>query len=205
VIRWFQSSSEQNALRWGCLAIAVAAPALSFGLDVSTQGRSQFTRYGADVIFARDVIDHPSGRRAPTVYSSLGHAEYVWIDFRAASYFDGVQTAGVMFNRQTAIELNRRIELVNKFEMERLRKESRFMTDGAKGIIERLYRLKLDGPPPTRDDLVRLCQESDLDYVVIPQEFPGLYSASNGRIFVYECNKVRNTSSFSARVAPRLD
>jgi len=45
-------------------------------------------------------------------------------------------------------------------------------------------------PLPTQDDLVRLCQEPGLDYIAIRMNFP-LYSATNGRLFVYECYQVK--------------
>ncbi len=196
-----ETARQEQAFRYAGLCFALAIPSLYFGLDVSLQGRGIYTRFGADVAFVKDAIGERSQEspRVPTVYSSLGRAEYVWLDMHAASYFDVVQTAGVMFNRKTATELHRRINLVSKFELERLRKEALFITDDGKLLIERLYKEPFDGPPPTEEDLARLCADPGLDYVVIPQEFPGLYSAGNGRIFVYECNKVNKASSFSAR------
>ena len=67
--------------------------------------------------------------------------------------------------------------------------------------MENLFQIPFDSPPPTQDDLVRLCREPGLDFVAIPQEFPGLYSASNGRIFVYECYKLKGLA-LSARMTP---
>lgn len=192
-IRWFAADSEARRLGWACLSVALAIPSLHFAMDAGPQGRSQFTRYGADIAFARPVVDdwQANHGRVPGVYCSLGHVEYIWLDLRATSYFDSVQTAGVMFNRQTAVELGRRIELIRNFEMARLRTEQVFYTDDAKGILERLYGAKFAGPGPSEADLLRLCAEPELDFVIVPHEFPGLYSATNGRIFVYECYKVR--------------
>lgn len=195
----FRTASALKAMRWGCAVCALAIPSLVFGLDLSPQGRILATRHGADIAFAHEVIAKSSRdpRRVPTVYSSLGRAEMVWLDLHATSYFDPVQTAGVMFNRNTAFELRRRIDLVRKFEMERLRQEALFMTDDGKAVIERLYHTPFEGPPPNEADLLQLCAEPGLDYVVIPQEFPGLYAATNGRVFVYECSKVRATAALS--------
>ncbi|MBI2803356.1 MAG: hypothetical protein HYX68_00050 [Planctomycetes bacterium] len=202
--RWLALEARGTAVRWACFALAFILPTLHFGLDYSDLGRRHLTRYGDDVAFVRQAFEERGWNqtRVPTVYSSLGRAEYVWYDLHATSYFDAVQTAGVMFNRQTAVEITRRIGIVNTFEMARLRKEELFMTPDSKVVIERLYKAKFDGPAPTEGDLIRLCQEPGLDLVVIPHEFPGLYSATNGRIFVYECSKI-NGLAFSAHQTPR--
>ncbi|HZZ82432.1 MAG TPA: hypothetical protein VFE62_28290, partial [Gemmataceae bacterium] len=193
------SAASERSLRFASLVLALGIPTLYFALDANVQTRSLLTRHGADIAFARNVMAdrQHNGHKLPTVYSSLGRVEYVWLDLHAVSYFDVVQTAGVMFNRKTALELQRRIDVVAAFEMSRLRKEKLFMNDDAKAVIERMFKKSFDGPPPTEADLVRLCAEPGLDYVIIPQEFPGLYSASNGRIFVYECDKVIKTSPLS--------
>ena len=77
--------------------------------------------------------------------------------------------------------------------MHRQRHTGPFMDDVKKVGMENLFRIPFDSPDPSLDDLVKLCQEPGLDYVVAPHEFPGLYSASNGRVFVYECYKVKNS------------
>lgn len=198
VLRWFPTESTMRPLGWSCMVLALAMPTFNFAIDTVPEARGRLTRYGDDVAFAREVIGAHGQKRVPAVYSSLGRAEYVWIDLHATSYYDAVQTAGVMFRRDTAVELNRRVEFVRNFEMARLRKEAMFLTPNAKDLIEEKYQAKFDGPAPTEEDLVRLCQQPELDFVVIPQEFPGLYSATNGRIYVYECEKV-NRLRLSAR------
>lgn len=205
VVTSFANAGEQRALRWVCAAAWLGTPTFYFGLDMSVAGRTQYTRHGADITFVKTTLADRHGERLPTVYSSLGRPEYVWIDLRATSFYDGLQAAGVMFNRKTAVELQRRIDLVCKFEMDRIRKDSLLMTDDGKAFAERLYKTPFDGPPPTADDLVRLCAEPGLDYVVIPQEFPGLYSATNGRIYVYECSKVRNNAGLAMNARSARD
>jgi hypothetical protein len=201
-IRWVQSNGEAARLRWVCLIAAFALPTFFFAIEQTPAGRSEFTRYGDDIVFARRAIDQQRGNQSapPSIYCSLGHAEYVWLDLHGTSYFDIVQTAGVMFQRETALELKRRIHVVRNFEMARLRKETLFIAPECIPLIEKFHEAKFEDPEPTETDLVRLCQEPGLDYVVIPQEYPGLYLASNGRIFVYECEKVKNSTS-SARIA----
>ena len=115
----------------------------------------------------------------------------MWLDVKATSYFSILQTAGVMFNRRTAEEIERRARLVSKFEMAQQRQKEIFLSDDEKLGVENLFKIPFDSPEPTQENLAWLCREPGLDLIVIPQEFPGLYSAGNGRIFVYECQYVR--------------
>ncbi len=202
---YWQSSLNLSALRFAALAIAFVTPIGLFATEASSWYREHHTRLGGDFAFIRAFLDEhrAANARVPAIYAPLGRTDLVWIDARATGYFGIMQTAGVMYNRQTAAEIERRVLLVNKFEMHRERHTGPFLDDVKKVGMENLFQIPFDSPDPTRDDLIRLCQEPGLDYVVVPHEFPGLYSASNGRVFVYECYKVRNTSSFSARMAPR--
>jgi hypothetical protein len=201
-VRWLHDNASALRARCVCLAIGLAVPGFFFAIDESSAARSEFTRYGDDIAFVRQAIDKQGCHHAgpPSIYCSLGHAEYVWLDLHGTSYYDIVQTAGVMFQRQTAVELKRRIQLVRHFEMARLRKEQLFITPECVPLIEKFHEAKFDDPGPSEEDLIRLCQEPGLDFVVLPQEFPGLYSAGNGRIFVYACDKVRSIAG-----RPRLD
>jgi hypothetical protein len=184
------------ALRCAGLCIALIVPTLSFGFDASAPMRVSHTRYGADMAFVREFVH--SRHEHPTIYASLGRPDLLWIDVGANSYFDIIQTAGVMFNRKTAVEIQRRAELVAKFEMAHQR--SGIPIDDVRKVgLENLFKIPFQSAAPTQDDLVALCSEPGLDYVVIRQEFAGLYSASNGRVFVYECSKVKGLTS-SARV-----
>jgi hypothetical protein len=198
--------SNFGAMRWPAVAVGLGLPIVLFATEVSPTFERDHTRLGGDIAFVRDFVREreSSEARHVSVYSPYGRADLLWIDVRATSYFSIMQTAGVMFNRPTAEEIQRRCVLVSKFEMARQREEMLFFEDGKKAAMENLFKVAFDCPAPSRGDLVRLCNEPGLDYVVIPQEFPDLYSATNGRIFVYECYKVRTAdSSFSARVAPR--
>jgi hypothetical protein len=206
-IRYWQPAPNFTVVRWAGAAIAVVAPIGLFAADMCPSLRRDHTRCGADVALVHDFIHkvEEDPARRPAIYWCRGRIDLVWTDVQATSYFSILQTAGVMFNRQTAEEIKRRIPLVAKFEMSRHRDEAIFLTDAAKGGMANLFKIPFEGPEPTEADLIRLCQEPGLDYVVITQEFPGLYSATNGRIFVYECYKVRSELSrlrLSARVAP---
>lgn len=202
----FWKTPNFPAVRWAGAAIALLAPIALFAAEADPGIRRDHTRHGSDAEFVRDFIHRHDGTAArhPAIYWQPTRIDLVWTDVKATSYFSILQTAGVMFNRQTAHEIDRRIARVARFEMARQRELKILLDDDKIAGLENLLKVPFDCPPPTRDDLIRLCQEPGLDYVVIEEEFPGLYSASNGRLYVYECYKVK-TSSLSARAqAPAL-
>jgi hypothetical protein len=206
---WLRSPASFSALRWSAAAIALATPLALFATETSPAFQRDHTRHGRDMAFVRAFIqERDAGQsRHPSVYCPLNRADLLWIDAKATSYFSILQTAGVMFNRQTAQEIDRRIALVNTFEMAQQRRDEVFPDEAKRLGMANLFKLDFNCPEPTQDDLVRLCQEPGLDYVVIPQEFPGLYSASNGRLFVYECYKIgrlrRSTDGEHVVVTPK--
>ena len=65
------------------------------------------------------------------------------------------------------------------------------MNDEFRRKIERLFERKLDSPEATLDDLAQLCQERDLDFVVLRRRFGDLYAATNGSIYIYDCRQVQ--------------
>jgi hypothetical protein len=182
-------------VRWSATAAAVLTPLAIFATEAVTPMRENHTKFGPDIAFVQDFIRQQGRPSPPSVYCSLGRPDLLWIDVHATSYFDILQTAGVMFNRATANEIDRRAVVVNKFEMARQRREEVFLDDARKVGMENLFKLSFNSPDPARADLINLCQEPGLDYVVVPHEFPGLYSATNGRVYLYECYKVKNAVS----------
>lgn len=191
--RCWRASFSLAVLRWSAVAAALLMPLAMFASETSPAFTRDHSRLGSDVAFLRDFVRERSAltSRHPNIYCPISRTDLVWIDVKATSYFSILQTAGVMFNRRTAEEIERRAALVAKFEMVRERQEMVFPDEGKQIAAEKLFRVSYDCELPTQDDLVRLCQEPGLDYVVIPHDFPGLYVASNGRLFVYECYQVR--------------
>jgi hypothetical protein len=204
VARYWPASPNFRATLWASLSVAILLPIALFVVEASPAIRREHSRLGGDIEFMRAFVHahEPDARRHPQIYCSHGRADLIWIDVQATSYFSIIQTAGIMFNRQTAAEIERRCTLVANFEMAQQRAEMLFPDEAKKVGMEALFKVSFNCPEPSEADLIRLCQEPGLDYVVIPQEFPGLYSASNGRLFVYECYKIRESCTFSARMAP---
>jgi hypothetical protein len=203
--RLWHTAPSFGAIRWASAAVALLTPIALFATEISPGFQQNHTRLGGDMAFVRDFVREraTTNGRHPSIYCPLNRADLLWIDVKATSYFSILQTAGVMFHRHTAEEIERRTALVGNFEMAQQRREAIFMDDGKKLGMENLFKLDFNCPAPTQEDLSRLCQEPGLDYVVIPQEFPGLFAATNGRIFVYECYRVRAATSVSARATPR--
>jgi hypothetical protein len=189
---------DGGPVRWCALTSAVLAPVAFFMLEGSPDFRRAHTRLGSDMDFVREVVQQGEIQH-PTIYASFNRPDLLWIDVGANSYFDVIQTAGVIFRRETAKEVERRAKLVGKFEMQTQRNRDVFLNDAKRQGFEALFQVEYNGPPPSQDDLIQLAAETALDYIVIPQEFPGLYSATNGRVYVYDCAKVRAVKN---RLAP---
>src|SRR5205807_5335217 len=119
--------------------------------------------------------------------------DILWIDLRVNAFYEFSQIQGILFSRDTAVEGSRRARLVRQFEVDRLREERILLSDRWCELLENLYGVGIEEADPTRDDLLRLCREPELDYVVSPHNFDGLYSETNGRVYVYDCDRIRRT------------
>lgn len=179
--------------RWACLGLAAAYQLTWFAVPSLDLLRVRGTQEGQDVLFVRDFLSrrHADHGPRPTLYSSLGRIDYLWVDLRCKSFYDGGQISGVLFNRRTAVEAQRRALLVRRFEIDRYRRMEAMVQPVYQRSMRRLYLGDFDCPEPTIEDLGRLCQEPGLDYVIAKHEIPGLAAADNGRIYIYDCRQVR--------------
>ncbi len=57
--------------------------------------------------------------------------------------------------------------------------------------MSNFYEADEPAQAPTVDDLIRLCEDPLLDLVVVEQEFEALYTATDGKVYVYDCETVR--------------
>jgi hypothetical protein len=183
---------RQRSVCWiatGCLglqSLLFIFPETDFYAEHCTRYRADLQRMRAELHAERDPA-----AQLPTVYCNLGCLDYVWLDLRSKSYFDWWQAGGFMFRREMALEGQRRACLVAAFEVERFRKNERDMSEGEKESVGRFFKTEFGKAHLSLQDLARLCQEPNLDYVVIEQRFEGLYTAQHGRLYLYPCQQVR--------------
>jgi hypothetical protein len=56
----------------------------------------------------------------------------------------------------------------------------------------------LSSVQPDLRNLEQLCQEDGIDFLLLTHEFPGLVTAGNGHIFIYDCRQVRAALTLSS-------
>jgi hypothetical protein len=184
---------------WAAVA-GVAVQAAVFLVPFTGFYQTRYKRAFDDIQFVSHVVDRQpraAGGARPTLYWSTGLVDILWIDLRVNSFYEFSQIQGILFSRDTAVEGTRRARLVRQFEADRLREEKILLPDRWLELLENLYVLRIEDASPTRDDLLRLCREPELDFVVSPHNFDGLYSETNGRVYVYDCERIRRTQPAS--------
>ena len=132
----------------------------------------------------REMLGRPT---ALTVYWTADLRD-LWFGARVNSYYNWVQLSGCAFNRGTAVEGKRRAFLVRAFEMHRIVRNG--LPASSRTVYQRFYQAAED-VQPTQLDLFRICGEPGLDFVVLEYSFPGLYSASDGHFYIYDCRRLR--------------
>jgi hypothetical protein len=75
--------------------------------------------------------------------------------------------------------------------MERLHEVSPFLPGPSAKALARLLGGEPERCEPTVEGLARLSCEPGLDFLILKHEIPGLVTASNGRVFIYECRQLR--------------
>jgi hypothetical protein len=185
--------SRQGHMRRPAVVVAVVFVLASvgwFAAETLPAAKARFRRDNQDLEFVGAFLAAHSDGAKPTVYWCTGEVDRIWLDLRAHSFYDRLQIQGVMFSRRTALEGRRRACVVRQFEVERLCREQETISPHWRRLLEKLYRLDFASARPTRDDLEALCREEGVDFAVLPHDFDGLYTASNGRVFIYDCKQV---------------
>jgi hypothetical protein len=187
VVIWLHRRAiSATRLGWSAIGMVIVIQTTAFITTIHPSLRERTLRFGHEVQFVRQYLrDRPStGNMTPTIYAYWGRIDHVWIDLRAKSYFNHEQIVGVLFNRGTAEEGRRRALVVRPFELDRLA-DMRLYVRGLFGANE-------GGSRPTHEDLERLCRDGITDLAILRQEFPGLSVATDGRAYIYECQKVHS-------------
>ncbi|HVS37847.1 MAG TPA: hypothetical protein VMS17_19975 [Gemmataceae bacterium] len=177
----------QAAAAGTCLFLQTAALIVLYVWEVPVRPTS-------DLAFIGEFLEkHPpkDGDSLHTIYCAVGEPADIWLIAHAKSYFTRHQLAGNVFYRETAEEGQRRALVVKRFEQERMRRYVPFIPDELKRSQEELFGVPLDVGPPTLKDLAAVCQEEGVDYVAVPEAFNAPCVASNGRIYIYDCEQVR--------------
>src|SRR5262249_28531621 len=179
-----------TAFRIALVGLFVGYQALLTAADRSPWYGEHFSADYRRHRFVASYVETRSARSPATVYWPTDVRD-VWFDVRANSYFNVVQLNGCVFNPGTAVEGRRRAELVRKFECEALRAAPAVPSFWHTALCRYFQINDDDTTPPTAADLVRLCGDPLLDVVVIPQEFDGLWCATDGKYYLYDCEQVR--------------
>lgn len=146
----------------------------------------------------RSVTEYLAAHREDrpiTVYSNLGQLERVWVTWHARSYFDPCQCAGFIFNRGSAVEGRRRALLAAPFELARCRQRRQLFSAQMAADCEAMHQMPLDGPPPTRAELLRLAADEEIDYLALwhvdPATFSELAVASGPGVLLFDARQLR--------------
>jgi hypothetical protein len=182
-----------RAFRWAAVGLAGAVQLGLFLLPGTAFYQERYYFFHRDVEFVAHYLRSARGATAPppTVYWCNGNLGTLWLDLRVRSYYQLQQIQGQLFSRDTAREAHRRARLVSQFEMERQGRERAFLAEGWQRRLENYYQVLIDQAAPTRADLDRLCRDEAVDYAILQQDIDGLYAASNGRFFIYDCRRLR--------------
>ena len=117
-------------------------------------------------------------------------AGFAWFTLQRPSYLTVDQSSGVIFSRATAVEIRRRSEVLLPMEEPDWRLLSRRATHSGKFDAAAL--------PLTRDRLVRICADPELNFVVAREEVgfepirhhhPGIWDGWN----LYDCRQVTSS------------
>jgi hypothetical protein len=134
-----------------------------------------------------------AGRTRPFTIYWPTPLEDVWFGTGNNSFYNVAQMSGCSFNRGTAVEGYRRAALALPFEVERLRifgPANEWMLS-----LRDLFQIKSDVHFPREEDLLRLCEAEDLDFIVLKYRIKDLYCESDRDYYIYDCEQLRNLRS----------
>ncbi|HEY8503311.1 MAG TPA: hypothetical protein VIL46_01935 [Gemmataceae bacterium] len=136
-----------------------------------------------------------TGGPLPATYWPQPWLTQLWFDLGVRSYFHTGQNSGNLFNRANAAETHRRPALVRPFELQRFERCSALYDARMRQVHREMFGARPGAAPPvpTRGDLLRLRRDPAVDWVVVPQHFPDLAAATNGRWSVYDARRIRNS------------
>lgn len=183
------SPTWRHAACWGMVGIAILVQCGFFGVAWASEVRQPASPVQMTAGYLGSRL---ATSKQPTVYWPSGWINPIWFDLHADSYFDSMQTAGIIFNRDCAREGERRARLVSPFELERARYQAGIYSPLQIRNIERLFQSSVSDAQPGLTDVLALCRQQDLDYLILRQGFAPWYVATDGTWFLYDCHAVRD-------------
>jgi hypothetical protein len=122
------------------------------------------------------------------VYWEDNNALNVWLLLERSSYISETQTAGIVFNRQTALEALRRAENIRPLSMR----------DNARTMDWKWQEKLLVQPKVNKNDLTKVCRDPLLSYVVFASPIDGAIEVASHkdtqtgqRYHLYDCSIMR--------------
>lgn len=125
---------------------------------------------------------------------------YPWLLMRTASYYSAAQTSGIIFHRQTTFEQARREALVRGTgrhdDLPALPVGNDGALDADKSMAQRNRPVFI---PLGRADILRVCADPELAYLVSTQDFPGMTTGPAWRpipgeaFWLYDCAQLTQT------------
>jgi hypothetical protein len=174
------------------ILFAFVIHSVAYGAPLSEAYRARFEPERENMAFARHYLASRTAVRPLSVYADFAPALTIWLDWRATSYYQIVQSVGVIFSRANALEVQRRAALVRPFEAARWQGFSDRLPSASKVVIDRMYALHDGVVAPTPADLKRLCADAELDIAILSGRPLLAPSATNGHVSVYDCRVLRS-------------
>jgi hypothetical protein len=185
-------SSRPGVVPWTIVLVVCVELLLAVApLRSTTQGLPLSDR--EDLAFVSQYLENHEPGRSRSFYLNWGPVTHTWVELGGTSYFHLNQVVGIMFNRETAAEAMRRAAIVQTFERSRYVGPRNPVSGVTRLMVDRLFRPSTSAP--SRIDLLRLCAEPELELVVLKQDFVGQPHATNGRVEIHDCRRLRGNGA----------
>ncbi len=190
-VRWLHQRKRFSSLLAGQIVILVVLSQVGLVVSQANPWTANWLPEDTeDHEFATTYIASRAATKSRlTIYWPKVPVDVLWRAGKANCYFAHHQIAGSIYSRGTAIEGIARAKIVGPFEVAY---RQRHAPSGPKQFDpkwQKLFGVHPQDGPPTIQDLANVCAQP-VDYIVLEEKFEGLYSATNGRVYIYERNHV---------------
>ena len=187
LIRWFSHSEIAKVLALVLISIAsfswMVIPEWILGVRTQHRVDSDFDHLIAWIETNRNP-NHPQ-----TVFVPNSYPGTIWFEMKLCSYFSIPQGMGNLFHRENAIEFDRRLRLTRAFQFDPAL--SRLPPNDRE---KRIFALSSENEAltPLESDLLQLCRDPELDWVIIPRNFPKFEPIAFGKWYLYDAHRIRS-------------